>query len=79
MFVGLILDLACGCFSVNSSYSKEINYTIGMDNSYPVYFQQLKWLITLYELVEEPDLGHYGVLSELKLGHLFGVAIINNI
>ena len=33
---------------------------------------------TIWELVEEPCLCHYDVIRELKIGHLFGEAIINN-
>lgn len=33
---------------------------------------------TLYEPVEEPDLGHYDALSELELGRLFGQHIVQS-
>ena len=35
-------------------------------------------LTTLYEPVENPDLGHYDALSELKLGQLFGQYIVKS-
>lgn len=38
-----------------------------------VYFPTIEaGLTTLYEPVEEPDLGHYDALSELELGRMFG-------
>lgn len=41
-----------------------------------IYFSTIdNGLTTLYEPYDEPDLGHYDALSELKLGHLFGEAI----
>ena len=33
---------------------------------------------TLYEPVENPDLGHYDALSELELGRIFGRLIIES-
>lgn len=42
-----------------------------------VYFPTIEaGLTTLYEPVEEPDLGHYDALSELELGRMFGREII---
>ena len=35
-------------------------------------------LTTLYEPVEEPDLGHYDALSELELGRMFGEKIVRS-
>ena len=35
-FLCLSIGLLMGCSSLNSSSSEEIDYTIGMDNSYPV-------------------------------------------
>ncbi len=35
-------------------------------------------LTTLYEPVDNPDLGHYDALSELKLGQLFGQYIVKS-
>lgn len=35
-------------------------------------------LTTLYEPAEDPDLGHYDALSELKLGQLFGQYIVQS-
>lgn len=35
-------------------------------------------LTTLYEPEENPDLGHYDALSELKLGQMFGQCIVNS-
>ena len=35
-------------------------------------------LTTLYEPVEEPDLGHYDALSELELGRMFGEKIVQS-
>jgi hypothetical protein len=42
-----------------------------------VYFPTIEaGLTTLYEPVEEPDLGHYDALSELELGRMFGREIV---
>lgn len=38
-----------------------------------IYFQTIEaGLTTMYEPVENPDLGHYDALSELELGRMFG-------
>lgn len=43
-----------------------------------IYFPTIEnGLTTLYEPYENPDLGHYDSLDELKLGHLFGDNILS--
>ena len=47
-------------------------------SNYNIYFPTIEeGLTTLYEPYEEPDLGHYDSLSMIKLGHLFGEALVN--
>lgn len=58
----------------------EAKVKFSKDSHLNIYFPTIEnGLTTLYEPVEDPDLGHYDALSELKLGHLFGEAIINNL